>query len=132
MTGCRKRLAGQALALLVIPMLGPRCDGKEYTFYDQQFVWVRANNTDATNAITVVRGSTIYHYTNAGQRLCLVSSACEAYANWPDNFDCTQSRITLYLIEGVEYDVTGWSEPADRRSPDRNLTVFRESWTCCD
>jgi hypothetical protein len=40
------------------------------------------------------------------------------------DWGCESSHVTLFLEPGVEYEVVGWSEPDDRRTPDRELTVF--------
>ena len=118
--------------VLLAPLFAAECDGEEYTFDNQQFVWVRANATVDPEVITVVRGRIKATAELNGQRLYFVGSACEDFTDWPRNFECAVSRITLFLQEGFEYDIVGWSEPADRRTPDRELTVFRQSWTCCD
>jgi len=122
------------LLLLIIPMLGGECDGTEYTWENQQYIWARANTTVAEDSIVVVRGRVLETVELDGQRLFFVESACEAYSDWPANTECLESRITLLLEEGIEYDIVGWSEPQDRRSPEdtRFMTMLYETWTCCD
>jgi hypothetical protein len=93
---------------------------------------VRAHNTTSADAVTVVRGTLLNTAEANGQRLYFIHSACEDFTDWPEQFDCADSRITLYLQPDVQYDIVGWSEARDRRQPDRTLTVLRDSWMCCD
>lgn len=120
------------LLLLVVPMLAVECDRAEYTYHNQQYVWVRSNNTGAEDSVVIVRGRILDTTELGGQRLYFVESACESFADWPDNTECLVSRITLSLVNNVEYDISGWSEPGDRRTPVRDMTVFQTSWTCCN
>ena len=123
-----------ALLLFVLPMLGGSCNGQEYTWHNQQYIWVRCNTTVSQDSVVVVRGRITDTVELNGDRLYFVESACEAYSDWPENTECLESRITLRLLENFEYDIVGWSEPQDRRDPsvDRVPTTFREAWTCCD
>lgn len=123
-----------SLLLFVLPMLGSQCDGQEYTWDNQQYIWARANTTVSEDSIVVVRGRVLETVELNEQRLFLVESACESYSDWPQNMECLESRITLLLEEGIEYDIVGWSEPQDRRNPsaDRVMITLREAWTCCD
>ena len=120
------------LLLFALPMFGGQCDGQEYTWINQQYVWARANTTVAEDSVVVVRGRVVDTVEMNGQRLMFVESACEDYLDWPANTQCLQSRITLFLQNGVEYDIVGWTEPQDRRAPVRDMTVLRSAWTCCD
>ena len=121
-----------ALLLFVLPMLAPQCDGQEFTWNNQQYIWVRCNTTASEDSVIVVRGRIVDTAELDGKRLYFVESACEAFSDWPANTECIESRITLYLLENFEYDITGWSEPGDRRTPFRDMTVFQTSWTCCN
>ncbi len=121
-----------SLLLFVLPMLGGQCDRQEVTWHNQQYMWTRANGTVAEDSVIIVRGRIYDTTVFDGQRLYFVESACESFADWPDANECLDSRITLSLVEGFEYDIVGWSEPGDRRTPVRNTTVFQTSWTCCN
>ncbi len=121
-----------ALLLFVLPMFAGQCDRQEVTWHNQQYIHVRANGTASEDSIIIVRGR-IYDTTVIdGQRLYFVESACESFADWPETNQCLDSRITLSLVEGREYDIAGWSEPGDRRAPVRDMTVFQTSWICCN
>jgi len=121
------------LLLLVLPMLGvSHCDGDEFTWNNQQYVHVRCHTTASEDSVVIVRGRILDTVVLDGKRLYFVESACEAYSDWPTNTECIESRITLSLVEGSSYDIVGWSEPSDRRTPIRTMTLFREAWTCCD
>ena len=113
-------------------MLAVECNRHEYTYHNQQYVWARCNNTVAEDSTIIVRGRILDTVELNGRRLHFVESACESFADWPDNTECLESRITLSLVEKLEYDIAGWSEPGDRRTPVRDMTVFQTSWTCCD
>ena len=121
-----------SLLLFVLPMLAGNCNRQEVTWHNQQYIWVRANGTVAEDSVVIVRGRISSTTFFGGQRLYFVESACESFADWPDVNECLDSRITLSLVEGLEYDIYGWSEPGDRRTPVRNMTVFQTSWTCCN
>jgi hypothetical protein len=120
-----------ALLPFVLPMLAPACEGEEYDWFDHQYLYLKAVSQDEDAAV-VVRGSLLSAGENDGRRLYFVESACLSFEDWPETMHCLESRITLHLKEGVMYDVVGWSEPVDRRIPQRALTVFYESWVCCD
>ncbi len=113
-------------------MLAGKCNRQEVTWHNQQYMWARANGTVAEDSIVIVRGRISSTGVVDGQRLYFVESACESFADWPDQFECFDSRITLSLVEGFEYDVIGWSEPGDRRTPVRDTNVFQTSWKCCN
>ncbi len=121
-----------SLLLLALPMFGGMCSGEEYTWDNQQYIWARANTTVAEDSVIVVRGRILDAKELNGQRLVFVESACTSFADWPQNTECLESRITLLLVERIEYDIVGWSEPGDRRTPVRDTTVFQTSWTCCN
>ena len=121
-----------ALLLFVLPLFGGQCDGDELSWDNQQYIWARANTTVSQDSVVVVRGRVLETVELNGQWLVFVESACEAYSDWPANTECLESRITLLLEEGTEYDIVGWTEPLDRRSPVRDMTVLRSAWTCCD
>jgi len=119
------------LLLFVVPMFGGQCDGQEYTWDNQQYIWARANTIASEDSIVVVRGRVLENIELNGQRLFFVESACTSFSDWPQNTECLESRITLFLSDGIEYDVIGWSEPSDRSVPVRDVTVYRSSWICC-
>ena len=120
------------LLLFVLPMLGAECDGEEYTWHNQQYMHIRCRATQSADSVVVVRGRILDTTVIDNDRLVFVESACEAFSDWPTNTECTKSRITIFLHEGLEYDVTSWSEPSDRRTPVRTLTPIHYDWTCCD
>ena len=120
------------LLLFALPLLGGQCDGQEFTWHNQQYIWVRCNTTVSEDSVVIVRGRITDTVALSGDRLYFVESACEAYSDWPENTQCLQSRITLFLKNGVEYDIVGWTEPLDRRTPVRDMTVLQSAWTCCD
>ncbi len=120
------------LVLLLVPMLGGQCDGQEFTWDNQEYIWARANTTVAEDSVIVIRGRVLDTVVLGGQRLVFVESACTSFADWPWNTECLESRITLRLVDRIEYDIVGWSEPGDRRTPVRDTTVFQTSWTCCN
>ncbi|MHA2047737.1 MAG: hypothetical protein ACW99G_23385 [Candidatus Thorarchaeota archaeon] len=56
-----------------------------------------------------------------GNQLYFIEADCEV---WMSEYGCAVSSITLYLQENRTYDIVGWSEPDDRRTPYRELTVY--------
>jgi hypothetical protein len=117
----------------VLPLFGFTCEGREeYTWVNQQYLWIKCYSSDSESAVTIVRGRILDTTILDGKRLYFVESACEAYSDWPTNTECIESRITLSLMDNFEYDVVGWTEPVDRITPVRDLEYFRDNWTCCD
>ena len=113
-------------------MLGVDCEGQEYTWHNQQYMHVRSRVTFSADSVVVVRGRILSTTVFEGDYMVFVESACEAYSDWPQNTECIKSRITLFLLEGLEYDLSVWSEPPDRRTPVRTVTLIHHDWTCCD
>ena len=112
-------------------MLAVECGYQELDLSNQQFVWIKSYTTDPDSAV-VVRGTLEATVLRDEDNLFFVKSACEGYIAWPETFGCVDSRITLALLPDVTYDIIGWSEPVDRRSPDMTMTVFHEAWICCE
>jgi len=118
------------LLLFVLPMFGGQCESETYYFVDQEFMWLRAHTLDE-DAFTLARGSLLSTTIIDDKQLFFIRSWCDDYPNWPDTNPCLGSRLELILYQGVVYDVVGWSEPSDRRTPEREATYFRTNWTCC-
>ena len=120
-----------SLLLFVLPMFAGQCENEHYLFEDQEFVWVRAYTT-SDDPFTLARGTILSSTILDGKSLFFIRSWCDDYPNWPDTNPCLGSRLELILYQGVVYDVVGWSEPEDRRTPEREMTIFRSQWTCCE
>ncbi len=118
------------LPILLVPLLAPSCGDEHYIYTDQEFVWVRAYTT-SEDPFTLARGTILSSIVIDGASLFFIRSWCDDYPNWPDTNPCLNSRLELILYQDVVYDVVGWSEPPDRATPEREVTVFRTQWTCC-
>ena len=120
------------IPILLLPLLAPTCGGGErvrLTWEGHQFFWVRSAETDEDSVI-VMQGELLDTVVLNGQRLYFVESRCTDWRE--DEFRCANSYISLSLVEGVEYDVVGWTEPGDRRMPSRSMDQLHSSWTCCN
>lgn len=118
--------------LLVLPMFAGECARTEVTWFDSQYFWIRV---DAINedAVVVVRGTLLDDVIQGDDRLYFVESFCHEWENWPDKYQCLQSRCVLSLEDGVVYTIFSWTEPLDRRDPsDRTMIIEHANWTCCE
>ena len=125
-----KATSNLGLITLILPLLAPACEGQNYLYEDQQYLWLRAY-TMQDEPFTLSRGTIMDAVVIDGKQYFLIASWCDDYPNWPNTDPCLTGRLETILMEGVRYDVVGWSEPSDRSFPEREVTVFRSQWTCC-
>ncbi len=90
-----------------------------------ELLWVRSY--DATDTVELIVGTSmetsqqgpeLWHYFS--------SSECEQWA--PEVLGCLVSRLQISMAAEVSYDLVAWTEPANRRQPEREMVTLTEGW----
>lgn len=109
------------LITLFLPLLAPTCSQQEASWYGYQFVFVRATDHE----VIAVDGFIHDAVQQGDDYLYFIESECVTdLIDW----SCPDSVITLMLNENVSYDIYGWTEPSDRRDPNRVMVLLAENW----
>ncbi len=90
-----------------------------------ELLWVRSY--DAADTVELIVGTSmearqvgpeIWHYFS--------SSECEQWD--PEVLGCLVSRLQIGMTPEVPYDLVAWTEPANRRQPERQMVELAEGW----